>query len=94
MKLHFQADLELEYSSHAYRLTSGPAGLELTIPSVAAAIALLGVADAHAWMQQAERVLQAVEQQVKVTYRGLTLVTLGTGDWTAAGVAQALKWLK
>ena len=94
MKLFLQADLELEHASHLYRLISAPDGLEFVIPSVAAAVALLGVSDANGWMQQAESALQAVEQTVKVTYRGVTLVTLGTGGWSAAAVAQALKWLK
>ena len=93
MKLFVQADLELEHGSHIYRLTSVPDGLEFVIPSVAAAVALLGVPQAESWMQQAEGILQAIEQTVKVTYRGVTLVTLGSGAWSAAAVAQALKWL-
>ena len=60
---------------------------------MAAALALLGVSDAEGWMKQAERILQSIEQTVKVTYRGVTLVTLGSGAWSAAAVAQALKWL-
>lgn len=94
MKLSIRADLEIEHASHSYRLTSKGEDLEFVIPSAAAAVALLGVADADSWMRQAEQALQAVKQQVRVTYKGVTLVTLGKGAWSAAAAAQALQWLK
>ncbi|MBT9585797.1 hypothetical protein IV102_20820 [bacterium] len=94
MKLSIRADLEIEHASHCYRLTSTGDELEFVIPSVAAAVALLGVEGADSWMRQAEEVLQSVKQQVAVTYRGVTLVTLGKGAWSAAAAAQALQWLQ
>jgi hypothetical protein len=94
VKLFVKADLEIEHGGHTYRLVSTAEGLEFVIPSVAAAVALLGVPQADSWMRQAEGALKAIEQKVAVTYRGITLVTLGSGTWSAAAAAQALQWLR
>ena len=94
MKLYVRANLELEHEGQTFRLHSGPEGLELAVPGLSAATNLLRIPDLQMWMQSAEQALQAVGQTVRVTYKGHTLITLGSGSWTFAALTQALGWLK
>lgn len=94
MKLHVRANLELEHEGQVFRLHSGPEGLTLAVPGLAAATSLLRIPDFQQWMQGAEKALQSVGQTVRVTYKGRTLVTLGSGSWTLTALTQALDWLK
>lgn len=94
MKLSIRADLELCYQEHVYRLVSGAEGLELQVPSLSAATAVFRVPDFQVLARQAEEFLQAVSQTIRVTYRGKTLATLGSGSWTLSALVQALEWLQ
>lgn len=94
MKLHIRANLDLTYGEHIFRLRSDVEGLELSVPSLAAAANILSTPDFQQWMHAAEDVLQTVEQTLRVSYKGRTLVTLGCGSWTLSALTQALGWLK
>jgi hypothetical protein len=92
--IQITSDLELEHQSHRYRLVSDDEGLLFVIPNLAAVKALLGIAEAESWMLKAEELLKMAGTTVRITYQGLTLMTLGQGSWSFAAVSQGLKWLR
>ncbi len=94
MTIHIEANLDLEFEGHRLRLTSSSQGLELAIPSLAAGAALLGMPGADQMLTHAEQGLRQLGQTVRVTYRGVTLISLGAGVVTLMALRQALQWLR
>ena len=79
--LRLEGQLTIEYASHCYQLSATNNQMELSIPNVQAAAALLKSPGSRAWVKTAEQILGALHQRLKVTYAGFTLITLGAGGW-------------
>jgi hypothetical protein len=92
--IQITSDLELEHQTHRYRLISDDEGLLFVIPNLAAVKALLGLEDSESGMLKAEEYLRIAGTTVRVSYSGLTLLTLGNDSWSFAAISQGLKWLK
>ncbi len=92
--IQITSDLELEHQTYRYRLISDDEGLLFVIPNLAAVKALLGLEDSESWMLKAEEYLRIAGTTVRVSYSGLTLLTLGNDSWSFAAISQGLKWLK
>lgn len=87
MKLRLEADLDLDYSGHRFRLqTASPpqAGLELLIPSLGAAAALAKFAlSLSVDAERLESLLVSLGTPLSIRFKGLTLATLGQGQPSA-----------